>query len=73
MSDQVVVWDLKRTGSRVVMSETNGIWRIDLELANTGFTAINRVKAENMALNGLKRYICALIEDLDKVKKFKTL
>ena len=63
-----LIWNLKGTGSKVVLSEKNGIWRVDFDMNQVSFVAKSKTHAEKLALRGLKRYICSLIEDFDKAK-----
>lgn len=66
--DRIIIWNLMRTDSTISFSERNGIWHVELDMQRVAFTAPSQEKAQDMAIRGLKRYICALIQDLEKIQ-----
>jgi hypothetical protein len=63
-----IIWSLIRSGAQLVFNQSNGTWKIELITKNVTLQASSEDKAKKMGAMALKRYICALIEDLKDVE-----
>jgi hypothetical protein len=65
-----IFWNMFHSQSKTNIYEVNGQWKVDIATPNMGFVALNEKQAKEVALRSIKRYICALIDDLEYIKKY---